>query len=87
MAEIPVGVITHYFGHINVAAIRIDEGVLAVGDTVHIKGHTADFTTKIEAMQIEHAKVASAQAGQNIGIKVPGKAHEHDRVFKVVPDA
>lgn len=85
--EMPIGVVTHYFGHLNVAAVRIDDGSLSVGDTVHIKGHTADFTARVESMQIEHAKVQSARAGENVGISVPEKAHEHDRVFKVLEAA
>ena len=86
MAEIEVGKVTHFFDKISVAAIGLT-GELAVGDTVHIKGHTSDFTMPIAGMQIEHATVQAAQAGDQIGVKTPQKAHEHDRVFKVAPDA
>ena len=60
---------------------------LAVGDTVHVKGHTSDFNTKVESMQVNHAGVAKARTGDNVGMKVPAHAHEHDKVYKVVPDA
>mgnify|MGYP001137493495 CR=1 FL=1 len=50
-AETELGIVTHYFGKIGVAAIRITEGVLAVGDTIHVKGHTADFTANIDSIQ------------------------------------
>ena len=56
MAEIEIGKVTHFFDHISVAAIGLT-GELAVGDTVHIKGHTADFTAPVTAMQIEHTVV------------------------------
>lgn len=85
MPEQEVGVVTHYFGHINVAAIKITAGTLAVGDTIHIKGHTADFTTAVASMQIEHTPVQVAKPGDVVGVKVPAKAHEHDKVYKVVP--
>lgn len=85
MAELEIGVVTHYFGHIGVAAIQLTQGDLAVGDTVHIKGHTSDFTTTIESMQIEHDSVPQAKKGEGIGIKVPEHAREHDKVYKVVP--
>ena len=69
-------------GKIDVAAIRLT-GELKAGDTIHIKGHTSDFTTTVDSMQIEHESVTEAGPGAAIGVKVPEKAHEHDRVFKV----
>jgi putative protease len=82
--EIEIGIVRHYFDKISVAAIDLTEGNLAVGDTVHIKGHTSDFTETVDSIQIEHAKVPQATKGQSIGIKVVQKAREHDKVFKVV---
>ena len=84
-AETELGIVTHYFGKIGVAAIRITEGVLAVGDTIHVKGHTADFTANIDSIQVEHLKVPTAKPGDTVGVKVPQKCHEHDKVFKVTP--
>ncbi len=86
MAEQEVGRITHYFGKIGVAAIEITAGSLRVGDTVHIKGHTSDFTQQIESMQLEHESIEEATVGQTVGIKVVEHAREHDLVYKVVED-
>jgi putative protease len=83
MPEQEIGVVTHYFGHINVAAIKITAGQLNVGDTVHIKGHTSDFTCEVASMQLEHSPVKLAQPGDSVGIVVPSRAHEHDKVYKV----
>ena len=83
MPETQVGVVTHYFGHVNVAAINITSGELRVGDTIHVVGHTSDFTCPVESMQIEHHTVDVAKKGDSIGIKVPEHAREHDAVFKV----
>lgn len=83
MSEKELGVITHYFDHINVAAIEITAGELSIGDTIHVKGHTSDFTTTVESMQIEHDTVEKAVKGDSIGIKVTEKAREHDKVFLV----
>ncbi len=85
MPEIEIGYIIHYFGHLGVAAIQLTNAELAVGNTVHIKGHTSDFTTQIESMQVEHTSVPLAKKGDSIGIKVPQHAREHDKVFKVTP--
>lgn len=86
MAESKVGVVTHYFGGIGVAGIDLTDGALAVGDTIHIKGHTSDFTQRVDSMQIEHDVVESAEPGASIGIKVTERVREHDEVFKVVSD-
>ena len=82
MPEEKVGVVTHYFTKAMAAAIHL-EGELKVGDTIHIKGHTSDFTQVLDSMQIEHVDVQAAKAGDNIGIKVKEHAREHDVVYKV----
>jgi hypothetical protein len=84
MAEAELGRITHYFSKIGVAAIEITQDALRLGDTIHVKGHTSDFTMKIESMQIDGKAVDEAKAGQSIGIRVPQHAREHDTVYKVV---
>jgi putative protease len=79
-----IGVVTHYFGKIGVAAIQITDGELRVGDTIHVKGHTSDFTQAVDSMQLEHDAVESAGVGESVGVKVIEHAREHDEVFKVV---
>ena len=82
MAEQKVGTITHYFGHIQVAAITLED-TLSVGDTVHIKGHTSEFNQKIDSMQLEHESIEVGTTGQEIAIKVIEHARQHDEVLKV----
>ena len=84
MEEKKVGEIIKYFGKIGVAAIQLSEGLLKVGDTIHIVGHTTDITQGIDSMQIENKNVQEAGPGADIGIKVKGKVREHDVVYKVV---
>jgi putative protease len=86
MAEQLIGKITHYFGKAGVAAIQISAGELHVGDTIHVKGHTTDFTQTIDSMQIDRQPVEVAKVGDAIGIRVPEHAREHDDVYKVLPD-
>ena len=81
--EVKIGHVSHYFGKIQVAAIELSDGDLSVGETIHIKGHTSDFTQKIDSMQIEKANVESAKKGQSIGIRVSEHARVGDEVFKV----
>ena len=84
MPEIEIGKITHYYGHISVAIIQLSD-ILKVGDSIHIKGHTSDFTQEVSSMQIEHKDVTEAKASDLVGIKVAEKAHPNDKVFKVTP--
>jgi putative protease len=83
MDEEKIGVVTHYFGKAGVAAIEITHGELKVGDTIHIKGHTSDFTQKVDSMQVEHQDVQVARVGDSIGLKVAEHARQHDVVLKV----
>ncbi|MBI5287269.1 MAG: translation elongation factor-like protein [Deltaproteobacteria bacterium] len=83
MKEERIGIVSHYYTHLGVAAVVL-EGELAVGDTIHIKGHTSDFTQKVESIQIEHRDVTLAKNGDNVGIRVKEHAREHDVVYKVV---
>jgi putative protease len=86
MAEEEIGRVTHYFSKIGVAAIEITRGSLAVGDTIHIQGHTSDFVQKVESMQMDNKPIELATAGQSVGIKVIEHARPHDKVYKVLPD-
>ncbi|MCK4353522.1 hypothetical protein KAW65_08975 [candidate division WOR-3 bacterium] len=81
--EEEIGKVEDYFAHVGAVAIRITNGTLKVGDTIHIKGHVTDFIQKIESMQIEHESVEEAKVGDSIGIKVSEKVRRHDHIYKV----
>jgi translation elongation factor EF-Tu-like GTPase len=83
MEEREVGKVVDYFAKVNVAGIAIT-GNLAVGDTIHIKGHTTDFQQTVESMQIEHDAVDQVKAGDSVGIKVQDRCRTHDVVYKVI---
>ena len=78
-----VGFVTHYYGHLSVAAIRLESGSLRVGDTIRILGHTSDFRQRVESMQVVHQPVTEAGRRQEIGLKVTEHARENDDVYKV----
>ena len=85
MQEKEVGKVSHFFGKISVGIIKLTDS-LKVGDTVHIKGAHSDFTQKVESMQVEHKVLESGDAGDEVGIKVAEKVHEHDTVYKVIEE-
>ncbi len=84
MEEKKVGVVIKFFGKIGVAAIRLTDEGLKVGDTIHIKGHTTDLTQEVGSMQIENQNVENAGPGADIGIKIGDRARENDVVYKVI---
>lgn len=84
MQEKEIGKITHYYGNISVGIIELSD-TLKLGDTIHVKGQSSDFTQSVDSMQIEHANVSEAKAGDAIGIKIIQKVHPHDKVYKVTP--
>jgi hypothetical protein len=83
MSEELVGEISHWFGNIRVAGIKLS-APLAVGDRVHIVGHTTDFEQEIGSMQLDNQDVAEAQPGAEIGVKLVSRARPGDSVYKVV---
>ncbi len=78
-----IGTITHYFGKISVAVLKVIEDEVNVGDTIHIKGKHTDFSQTIDSMQVEHENFEKAKKGDEVGLKVDGPVHEHDEVYKV----
>lgn len=86
MREEKIGEVVKFFAKPSVAAVKVLEGVLKVGDTVKITGHTTDVEMKIESIEINNQKVEKAEAGEFVGIKVPDRVRQGDEVFKVLPE-
>ena len=79
-----IGVVTHYYGNVSVAIVKLDAGVtLRVGDQIHIRGHTSDFAQRVESLQVEHAQVSEVGPQDDFGMKVKDHAREHDVVYRV----
>jgi translation elongation factor EF-Tu-like GTPase len=81
MAEKLIGKVTHWFGNIKVAGIELTSS-LAVGDRVHILGHTTDFEQEIKSMQIMHQDVSKAGRGDDVGVKLTARARVGDKVYR-----
>lgn len=77
-----IGKITHYYGKIEVGIVELSD-TLKVGDTIHIKGASTDFTQTVDSMQIEHENVDVAKKKDVIGLQVKEKVREGDEVYKV----
>lgn len=78
-----VGKVTHYYTKIGVAVVELSD-TLSVGDTISIEGATTNVQQTVDSMQIEHENVASAKAGDSVGLKVADRTRPGDNVYKVV---
>ncbi|MBI5810850.1 MAG: translation elongation factor-like protein [Deltaproteobacteria bacterium] len=85
MREEIVGTVTHYYSHLGVGTVTLDNE-LKVGDKIHIKGHLSDFTQKVDSIQIEHKSVEKAKKGDNVGIRLSEHGREHDKVYKIIEE-
>lgn len=78
-----IGVVTHYFSHLNVAVVKLEAATLRVGDTIHVRGHTTDFKQRVDSLQVNHASVPEVGPNDDFGLKVREHAREHDVVYRV----
>jgi hypothetical protein len=76
-----IGTVTHYFGHLSVAAISLT-AALAVGERCHIRGHTTDLEQTIDSMEIDHQRVERAGRGDDVAIGVTDHVREGDLIFR-----
>jgi putative protease len=83
MVEEKIGIVEHFFTNINVAAIKITNGELKIGDTIHFVGAHTDLIHTIDRMEINRIPIEIAKIGDAIGIKVQDKVREHDIVYKI----
>ena len=83
--EEKVGIVDGYYAKIGVAAIRLTDGALQVGDQIRIHGHTTDFTQTVESLQLEHKPIQRAERGSEVALKVRERVRQHDHILVVRP--
>ena len=76
-----IGRITHYFSHLSVAAVQL-QAPIAVGDRIHIRGHTTNVVQDVSSLEVEHGPVQSAQPGDDVALKVDDHVRDHDLIYK-----
>lgn len=86
MVREKVGEVFHFFSKISVAAIRLTDGSIAIGDTVQVLGPTTNLEQRVDGLQIEHMEVSRADQGQDVGMKVRDRVRERDYVYKIVEE-
>ncbi len=81
MPETLIGQVTHYYSKIGVAALNL-KAPLKTGDRIHITGHTTNLEQAVESIEIEHLKVDSAEAGDDVAISIVDKVRDGDQVYR-----
>ncbi len=77
----PIGVVTHFYGGIKVAIVKFKKPMKR-GAVIKIKGATTGFEQAIKSMQYDHADIATAKKGQEVGMKVNKKVRKGDEIFE-----
>lgn len=77
-----IGEVTHYFGKIGVAVIKITDN-LKTGEEIRIAGGETDFNQMVGSMEADHKKVEQAKSGDSVGLKVKEKVREGYKVYKL----
>jgi putative protease len=86
MGEQRIGEVVKFFSKPSVAAVKITNGEIRVGDILKFTGHTTDLTMPVDSMEVDNQKVPQAVAGDFIGIHVAERVRPGDEVFKVTAD-
>jgi putative protease len=83
MAEQRVGEVMKFFSKPCVAAVKITDGEISIGDTIKFTGHTTDLTMALDSIEVNNQRVPRAIVGDYVGIKVADRVRPGDEVFKV----
>ena len=76
-----IGRVSHYYSHLSVAAVTLT-APLAVGERIHIRGHTTDQEQTVDSMEVDHKPVEAAAPGDDVALKVTGHVRDHDLIFR-----
>lgn len=82
MADKETGIVTHWYDKIGVAVVKLS-GALKMGDKVKVRHGEAEFEDTILSMQVDHKDVASGKKGDEVAMKLSGKAKEGSKIFKI----
>ncbi|MFH0764124.1 MAG: hypothetical protein V1927_03895 [Candidatus Omnitrophota bacterium] len=78
-----IGEVTHYFPHVNAAAVLLLKDGLKVGDEIYLKGHTTDFKEKVRSIQLDHVSIQEGRKAQEIGLLVKSRVRIGDSVYRI----
>lgn len=77
-----IGEVFNYFEKVGVIAIKLTDK-LKVGDSIRIVGGEQDYTEVVDSMQIDGKNIQAAKKGDDVGIKISGRARKGYKVYRV----
>lgn len=77
-----VGVVTHWFGNINVAIFKLS-APLNFGDKILIVRGENEVEDIVQSMQMNHEAITSGKKGMEVGVKLKKEVHEGAEVYVV----
>ena len=83
--EVEIGKITHYYNHLQVAVLKLNDS-LKLGDRIHVLGHSTDLVERVTSMEVNHHVVVWVKPGEDVAIKVNEPVREHDVVFRITSE-
>ena len=83
MEKVKVGEVFHYFPRPGVAAIRVTDAEVKVGETLLFQGPSTNFDQVVDSLEVDKVKVDRVGPGQSVGIKVRDRARPGDYVYKI----
>ncbi|MEK7581199.1 MAG: hypothetical protein AAB512_02855 [Patescibacteria group bacterium] len=85
MAEANIGVVIHCFPKLFVAVIKLSKKNLKIGDRIKLVNKQGEnFTQTVESMQIKHAQIDIARAGDEFGLKTTNAVKLKSPVIKIL---
>ena len=79
-----LGKILHYYDKLGVGLLRLNTGILKVGDEIYILGKTTGVIRHtITSMEISHKSVQEVKKGEDVGISLPF-CRKNDEVYKII---
>ena len=77
-----IGVVTHYFNRIGVAALELSD-VIRAGDCIRVVGYTTEFAQVVCSLEINHRPVSMAGPGMDVALKMVERVRVGDRVYRL----
>ncbi len=78
----PIGKVTHYYGKVGVAIIKLQEE-LKVGDRIRFAKGEQSFDQEVTSLHKDYQPIEKAGAGDEVGVKVEEKPHEGALVHRL----
>ena len=83
MEERRVGRVVNFFRRPMAAAVLVEQGSLAVGDVLHVRGRVTDLYLRVDSLEVGRRPVSSVRAGQIAGVGLPHRVSRKDAVYVV----